>query len=135
MQNLRHRSGLFAIIVGMIVFLLAPAVAEAHAGHAHMPQAVNVEMAEPPADLEGTLAPAPIVEEAFAASDTPRPEKGSGCVGGCCGTAHACCALDLASTPNADAPDWRHARIVSLEASALSGIDPTSQRKPPRSFS
>jgi hypothetical protein len=131
----------FARIVGaatvMVVLLLAPSVASAHAGHHPAPGPVAHHVTPPENDVPEKAAPkaAPQYWVSVAASPS-RSSGNSGCPqGNCCaGTpCTACCAVavpDLA----ASIPPSLSSALILPDSNTRDSLDPDGLRRPPRFF-
>jgi len=122
--------------------LLAPSLANAHAGHMHHASAAAFGPAAPPTGAErmvgkpATMSNAARHEIARAAVPASDSDGMSDCVSHCCGgTANmACCGAalvpEIAFVPAFTASH----RLLFAQAGALLGLPPEALPKPPRAF-
>jgi hypothetical protein len=112
----------FAHIVGaaavMVVLLLAPSVASAHAGHHPAPVPVAHHVTPPENDVPEQAAP-----------------SNSGCPGSCCaGTpCTACCAVAVSDLA-ASIPPSLSSALTLPDSNTSDSLDPDGLRRPPRFF-
>jgi hypothetical protein len=130
----------FAHIVGaaavMVVLLLAPSVASAHAGHHPAPVPVAHHVTPPENDVPEQAAPkaAPQFSMSVAASRSPSSSN-SGCPGSCCaGTpCTACCGVAVPDLATSIPPSLSSA-LTLPDSNTSDSLDPDGLRRPPRFF-
>jgi hypothetical protein len=137
MRTANRRWGFLAAMICTIILFAVPSRAEAHAGHGGQTPAVSVSVpaSEHAVASEVSEPAAPILQLIMSAASQPAGKSASGCVSGCCdGVSHACCAFTLSDAPSDEGPIWIRARDYSATMPVPTGRDPTTLRKPPRTF-
>jgi hypothetical protein len=129
----------FWAVIVLTAIELAPAVALAHAGHAHDRATVSgrpttaTEADKAAVAQSGVRRDAELSNADRATASTP--DAAGACIGGCCGNGMACCGVALSTEPFGNLlPPSRSLRTTPLNAPDASGTDPQALRKPPRSF-
>jgi hypothetical protein len=126
-----------AIAMAFAVVIIAPSVANAHAGHGQAATAGSIDQA--PAPLSGIdEGHSADVQAAVVASTAGTlgdgSANGAGCVGGCCKSAMACCTALLAAPVEIPWPDARIVRLTFWASPDKPGLAPDGPRRPPRTF-
>jgi hypothetical protein len=131
----------FARFVGaatvMVVLLLAPSVASAHAGHHPAPGPVAQQITEPAEDIPAQAAPkaSPRYLMSVAASHSPSSDNFRCHQGNCCAGAPctACCAVAVPDFAPSIPPALSSA-LTPPDSSTSDSLDPDGLRRPPRFF-
>jgi hypothetical protein len=138
MTRLRPLAQVVGATIVLIVLLLAPSAAEAHAGHPHHAAASksvgdsrNVTVDAQRAPDAGTILVAAL-ENAGGGADGVAPRGCNGAV--CCGSVCSACSSVLNSVPSIDPPTGAAFLLPLLNAKFGSGIDLESLQRPPRSL-
>ncbi len=132
MLHLRRFIG--AMIV-MIAFLAASSAVQAHGGHDHVASAhAQASADQDAASVSSTARDAVNVATISARMETLHPVRGERCLGGCCSSAHICCAAYLPAGVSAIFPVRFGASHPLFRSLLRDGLTPEGLRKPPRSF-
>jgi len=128
-------AGLIRIAILVVAAQLLPALAHAHAAHAHHGAHIApAAQASPAASADKFAASARHEQSLSAAMSHYSAPASSGACAGCCGTGVGCCCgavLMIGST--GDLPEATCGRSTwSLVRDLRSGIDPGAPAKPPR---
>jgi hypothetical protein len=138
MKGQRQIARFLAAAILLIVFALAPSLAEAHAGHNHgaaaasSTQAAHAAADEVAAPEKATGA---VPAEWRASSDSVSNSQEAPCTMGCC-SGFSCTACSALMIPESISVGLlTPCRIFEVpEINALSGLIPNGLRRPPRSF-
>jgi hypothetical protein len=130
-----HLQRVLGAVIIMIACLTASPAAFAHTGHERADAAQIT--GTPAAILDGMAlgthgAVIPMLKAE--AETSSLPDSAKRCVGGCCTSSHACCAVSLPMNAGALAVPYTSASVALVEPPFRDGLDPEALRKPPRSF-
>ncbi len=131
----QHLQRLMGAVIIMISCLVASPSAFAHSDHERAAApvssaAVSDIVLTAIADTNNAIAPV-LEAQAEALPTLPQSKR---CIGGCCTSSHACCAVTLPFNAGAPAVPYTSAFLAPIEPPFGDGLDPEALRKPPRSF-
>lgn len=133
---MRHLRRFIGAMIVTIAFLAASSAAQAHGGHDHVASAeTQTSAAQDAHGVSSKAQDAASVGNVSTQMETrSHPDGRTRCLGGCCSSAHMCCAINLPAWVSEIFPAHSGASRLFAQVLLRDGLSPGALRKPPRSF-